>query len=86
MLIEVTKNDIATGRPDDTCRCPVALALQRAFQCTEREVYVDAKIIRIVGLSYPAPKSVGDFVELFDAARPEDDPQPFSFELPDASR
>jgi len=80
MLIEVTRDDIRRGHPEDDCRCPVSLAIRRA-------VGLDTSVgdgVIVVDYATPwqieiwSPEEVIQFVEDFDAGRKV---KPFAFEL-----
>jgi len=81
--IRVTKGDIEAGVQGNSFRCPVALAVRRAFKADE--VWVREIIIVTKGRlrrTCVAPPEVQDFLERFDSAILEFEcPKPFSFTL-----
>ncbi len=81
--IRVTKGDIEAGVQGNSFRCPVALAVRRAFKADE--VWVREIIIVTKGRlrrTCVAPPEVQDFLERFDSAILEfESPKPFTFTL-----
>ncbi len=80
--IEVTKEDIKKGLAKNCEKCPVALAVNRAFQTTEG---VSASISEEFGLLYgpnelrcdfDLPANTTEFIKEFDG---EQKPEPFNF-------
>src|SRR5271157_4157239 len=88
MRIRVTKGDIEAGVQGNSFRCPVALAVRRAFKADE--VWVREIIIVTKGRlqrACVAPPEVEDFIELYDSAILEfESPKPFSFTLDSGGR
>ena len=86
--IRVTKGDIEVGIQGNSFRCPVALAVRRAFKADE--VWVREIIIVTKGRlrrTCVAPPEVQDFLERFDSAILEfESPKPFSFTLDSGRR
>ncbi len=81
--IRVTQRDIDRGAQSDSFRCPVALAVKRAFKADA--VWVREVIIVTKGRArqtYATPPEVENFLELYDSAVLEfESPRPFSFTL-----
>ena len=77
MKIEVTAEDIEKGNQGNCWRCPVALALMRAFQ-TNR-VSVTGPYAQIKGERFDLPNKVQRFISSFDKGT---DVTPFTFQLP----
>lgn len=80
MKIEVMKEDIDSGIPDNTCECPIALAIKRQ---TGNDVVVDFEygfgaIAHVGNDSYFLPKSCERFIRKFDVG---DIVKPFFFDL-----
>ena len=87
MTIHVTQEHIDKGALSNSCKCPVALALQEVLQ---KQVFVcqtvaatyriEASDLSSIGQydDYGLPQSVADFVRRFDAGQ---DVEPFTFEL-----
>lgn len=73
--IEVTASDIAEGRPQDSCKCPIALACIRAGYANPE---VDGITVDSLTGSWRLPSEAQAFVDAFDAGRPV---LPFAFEL-----
>jgi len=88
MRIRVTKGDIEAGVQGNSFRCPVALAVRRAFKADE--VWVREIIIVTKGglrRTCVAPPEVQDFIEVYDSAILEfESPRPFSFTLDSGGR
>jgi hypothetical protein len=83
--IEVTPDDIARGRPEESLSCPVALAIKRTTGAGL--VSVDGNDICIgfrpdgsLPVRFATPAEVVDFIELFDEY---DEGKPFRFTLDD---
>jgi hypothetical protein len=82
--ITVTQEDIDNGTPGNSCACPVALAVLRAFNVSEGYVDVGQLYItfRPVYLShheyYATSSAVANFITMFDTGAPV---EPFEFEL-----
>lgn len=78
MKIEVTQDDIVSGKHGIARLCPVALAMRRAgFHnpiVGEDEIVAD-------GRTWKTPAFVSEFVQDFDGG--ETVVEPFTFELPD---
>ncbi len=85
--VEVTSEDIAAGEQDNTCTCPVSLAIRRACPGTHPLVY--GHMIKWADdaagedmpwklAAAPIPMAVGAFVSAFDEGQ---DVEPFAFEL-----
>jgi hypothetical protein len=85
--IRVTQRDIDRGLQGDSFRCPVALAVKRAFKAAT--VWVREVVIVTKGRSqhtYATPPEIEGFLESYDSAILEFEcPKPFSFSL-DVSR
>jgi len=83
LFIRVTQRDIDRGVQGDSFRCPVALAVKRAFKADK--VWVREVIIVIKGRSqqtHMTPPEVEGFLESYDSAILEfESPRPFSFTL-----
>jgi hypothetical protein len=81
--IRVTQRDIDRGVQRDCFRCPVALAVKRAFKAAAvwvREIIIVTK----AGSqhTYVTPLEAQDFLECYDSAILEfESPRPFSFTL-----
>ena len=88
MRIRVTKGDIEAGVQGNSFRCPVALAVRRAFKADQ--VWVREIIIVTKGglrRTCVTPPEVESFVERFDSAILEFEcPKPFSFTLDSGGR
>ena len=88
MKVSITQADIDSGRPDHTCLCPIALAIDRALRARGidiRGVQVDASRVDIAyvadGLRWRTidlPESATQFIEGFDFGTGV---EPFEFEL-----
>jgi hypothetical protein len=83
--IEVTPDDIARGRPEESLSCPVALAIKRTTGAGL--VSVDGDDIRISfrpdgspPVLFDTPAEVVAFIDLFDEY---DEGEPFRFTLDD---
>lgn len=76
MKIRVTPEDIARGVPDHVTACPVAFAVQRAFD-GETAIVTDTDI-EVGGFTYETPEEVAQFIYDFDS---EEGVEPFAFEL-----
>jgi hypothetical protein len=75
--ITVTQEDINVGMPNRCYRCPVALALTRAFNETAEVLYGSAYIVD--SRQYlKLPIEVSCFISSFDKGEPV---KPFSFEV-----
>lgn len=77
MIIEVTQEDIDAGIKKNCTKCPIALAVQRAFKNSSLEigglsVYQDCH--KVCEMPYEARV----FVQCFDDGKPVN---PFTFEL-----
>ena len=83
LTIEITEDDIKRGKRCSLRRCPISLAVKRAYggYCRVR-VYNHAIIINKEGKSFRAknPKIVKDFITNFDRRQRKIPPKPFSFE------
>ena len=80
MLIEVTQEDIDGGYKGWACECPIALALNRAFNtigscATLAGLYVTYKGIK---KRFPVGIEICNFIREYDSNKPV---KPFSFEL-----
>jgi len=88
MRIRVTKGDIEAGVQGNSFRCPVALAVRRAFRADEvwvREIIVVTK--GRLRRTCVTPPEVESFIERFDSAILEfESPRPFSFILDSSAR
>ena len=83
MKIQVTAEDIKNGNRNSCYTCPIALAIRRS---RGRISAVTPSLIYIDGLysgAIATPDVVRDFIALFDAFYRMEQPQPFSFELPE---
>ena len=83
ITISVTKEDIESGHPCNSSRCPVALAIQRAINVSTaciRVTTTECEIMREHGLyEYcDLPASAKAFVKGFDNEKPGD---PFTFTM-----
>lgn len=81
MRIVVTKEDIADGRAFTCTKCPVALAMSRAFGMP---IYVGPTswgAFKDGGPIGRTPELAAEFMTRFDVGLPV---QPFEFEVPDA--
>jgi hypothetical protein len=87
LVIEVTADDIASGKPGSPCQCPIALAAIRALGEFEGVLKAETAGALWIALyrdsidwepyaTYSLPKDVVAFVELFDNDRPV---APFTF-------
>lgn len=76
MKIEVTQQDIDSGKKSDTSCCPVALAMARAVE--PLRVSVITKWASIDGRYHSLPPEVTTFIKRFDIGGAVD---PFTFEL-----
>lgn len=76
--INVTKSDIKNGKAGSCKKCPVALAVRRAFKSRKQMVRVFGSDIRVGNRAYIAPDNVDEFVIAFDDRRTV---APFSFKL-----
>ena len=77
MLIEVTAEDIKKGEQGNCWRCPIALALIRAFRTDD--VAAPGPYARINHERLDLPNEVRRFIDDFDNG---DEVSPFTFELP----
>jgi hypothetical protein len=77
MKIQVTQEHINKGPHRDACRCPVALAMQSAFN--GEFVHVDRKLIKVKESIFHTPVEVRAFVRRYDTFATV---HPFEFELP----
>lgn len=75
--VTVSADDIARGAPGSCLRCPIALALRRAFPDAEC-VEVDSWRAWIDGVRYWLPQSAQLVIQCVDRGL---DVIPFSFEL-----
>ena len=79
VLVEVTLNDIITGRKRDCSFCPVARAVKRA---ASRDALIDPVAIRVFGtrlfVDIPTPPQARTFIKRFDSGGPV---QPLAFRL-----
>ena len=84
MKIDVLQFDLLAGLPRDSCRCPIALALKRAFP--GKTVAVSREEILLDDKTFNVSKAVAEFIMDFDATKDPDEEwdelEPFSFELP----
>lgn len=80
--IEVTSGHIRRGEQQNSCACPIALAIKEQWPglVTEIEVLMEAVNVDVPGGVYHAemPRNAGNFVEAFDFGT---EVAPFSFEL-----
>jgi hypothetical protein len=82
--IDVTQEDINAGVPRDSCRCPIAHAIDRAIGSTSMDcVSVNAFKVSVWRderrlWSALTPPDLIDFIKAFDHDR---DVKPFSFDL-----
>lgn len=76
--VEVTQDDINKGVQDNCTKCPVALALSRAFGIP---VTVEATFATVNGKEIPIPYEVYEFIWKFDGVG-KDGVKPFIFFLP----
>jgi len=89
VLIQITAEDIAAGVPGDCGKCPIALAVRRAFKYTDpedsiavgtEELEFDPYHMAVFGLTVTLPDAAVDFIRKFDY--PEEYlPGPFEFTL-----
>lgn len=81
MIIKVTEEDIKLGVKEDSCKCPVALAMRRI---TKKQCSVGIAWITVISLNpysdktYFVPKKVENFIAAFDKGEKV---EPFEFEL-----
>ena len=85
MKIAVTKKHIKDGKPEDSHKCPVALAIQDALKAQgirNSDVSVDYKEI-FISFTIKPNKATADFIEAFDQTYDETRAKvnPFEFEL-----
>lgn len=68
LLVSVDWEDIAIGESFSTHTCPVALAIKRAvaWAFAGPDIKVTGKLILINNHIYHAPRSVLDFIRVFD--------------------
>ena len=88
MNVRITQADIDNGKPDHTCLCPIALAIERALRARGLDVegvQVEANRVeiaygadRIRWRTIDLPESAIEFIERFDYGTGVD---PFEFEL-----
>ena len=81
MKINVTEEDIRMGLRYECSKCPIAIALKRAYK--EERVAVSTVAFLIYHLSIPLhtlddDSNIVSFIEDFDNGRPV---KPFSFEI-----
>lgn len=76
VTIDVTQDDIAHGKPEDGCYCPIALAARRVLVALPN-LFVDSETLYLTGQPDPAanpyaqphvslPEAAQDFVLDFD--------------------
>lgn len=82
MLIEVTKDDIDRGLPNDACLCPLALALKRTTGNTWQVGYSEAVCAIQPSVKFDLPPEAIEFVDRFDNGPidADDTLRPFKFE------
>ena len=88
MNVSITNEDIDNGRPDHTCLCPIAIAIERALRkrgLDIRGVQVEASHVEIAyyagGIRWrriTLPQEARTFIERFDYGT---EVEPFEFEL-----
>lgn len=80
LRVEVTAEDIANGKREDSESCPIALALLRCDGVFGAEVNEDITTVTPDDdrLSGSPPKEASDFIDNFDAGN---DVEPFAFEI-----
>ena len=90
MIIKVTQKHIDEGKPEDSCHCPVALAINDFFRpdidgYLHAEVFGDRVDIITTGVerTYRLPDIAEEFVSDFDD--PDIGVGPFEFQLDMAS-
>ena len=76
MRIEVTATDVQKGVPRDCRRCPVALALRRAFEAVDVSVGGNSAVIDTH--HYMLPETVAEFISRYDIYGKA---EPFEFQL-----
>lgn len=86
--IEVTQSDIDKGIPENACRCPIALAIERKMR-TEfdwpiseenfsricvgwTELFSGCEYVTLDGLRYDMPKEAMTFIAKFDGIKTYD--------------
>jgi len=67
MKIDVLQFDLLAGLPRDSCRCPIALALKRAFP--GKTVAVSREEILLDDKTFNVSKAVAEFIMDFDATK-----------------
>lgn len=75
-IIEVTKEDIAQGKPLEPCSCPIALAVSRHFPGQHIEIIFH--FINVGRYYYSMNDKLSEFVMKFDSRLRV---YPFSFDL-----
>lgn len=89
MIIKITEQDIEAGKRNDCEKCPIALALNRAFENPKGftiSVCEDFVELFAVGdsegnLYFNLPANAQEFVFDFDNMEENERPEPFSFRL-----
>ncbi len=84
LTVDVTAEDIEEGEASSCRRCPVALALNRAYGGDCSALVGDARISlwdREAFISAAIPTSVRRFTQAFDDKTTRDDAKPFTFTL-----
>ena len=77
--IQVTWDDIYSGRRANPFRCPIALAAKRAFNTgDDTDLWATSSTLKVDERNYPMPASASDFLKKFDRG---DCVMPFSFSL-----
>ncbi len=78
--VEVTAEDIETGKRNDPCHCPVALAIMRTVPGVSPDggLFAGVFVLRWADKCMRTPDAVAEFIVQFDGGG---DVHPFAFEL-----
>lgn len=80
--INVTQEDIERGKRESACECPIALALERAFNAKswvdDEGFFFQRCPKEKLSPDYPIPQSAIAFIAAFDAGEKV---EPFEFEV-----
>lgn len=74
MKVKILKTHISKGLPNDALSCPIALALEHAYE----GVTVNEDTIELNGLEFKLPAKAKRFIRRFDDGK---EVKPFAFEL-----
>lgn len=77
VTVNVTAEDIASGKSEDRYRCPVSLATARALGVEKVFIWTHSWWLK-KNIFGPLPEVATAFIRAFDHKRPV---QPFSFEI-----